>query len=209
MKHNACENYIAQGNVCCGIYISGPPHYCTESNKSMQVLLTISWVSQLSADHSGIWHIPPVITHCAICVVDTDLHPALSYISTIYQYHITIEACWGTQQRRFHLIFTPFSTPELTQSHNKLLAGIPNTTLYLLQIVPLPKNPWLHVQSKLPSVFKHWAFSSQMLFLGSHSLISEKEVCAAFSTLVSHHSRICNYYSYWPVQLNPVPPTSW
>ena len=129
-------------------------------------------------------------SHTVPCVVDTDLHPALSYISTIHQYHITIEACWGTQQRRFHLIFTPFSTPELTQSHNKLLAGIPNTTLYLLQIVPLPKNPWLHVQSKLPSVFKHWAFSSQMLILGSHSLISEKEVRAAFSTLVSHHSRI-------------------
>jgi len=40
-ENNACENYIAQGNVCCGIYnaccgiymyVSGPPHYCTESN---------------------------------------------------------------------------------------------------------------------------------------------------------------------------------
>ena len=84
MKHNACENYIAQGNVCCGIYVSAPPHYCTESINSTQFLLTISWVSQLPADHSGIWHIPPVVTHCAVRVVDTDLHPALSYISTIH-----------------------------------------------------------------------------------------------------------------------------
>jgi len=88
------------------------------------------------------------------------------------------------------LILTPFSTPELTQSHNKLFAGTPNTTLYLLQIVPLPKNPWLHVQSKLPSVFKHLAFSSQMLILGSHSLISEKEIHTVYQQLVSHHSRI-------------------
>ena len=41
-EKNACENYIAQGNVCCGKYVSAPPHYCTESIKSTQVLLTIS-----------------------------------------------------------------------------------------------------------------------------------------------------------------------
>ena len=56
----------------------------------------------------------------------------------------------------------------------KLLEIILKTTgFYLLQIVPLPKNPGLHEQSKLPSVFTHWAFSSQTSLLDSHSLMSE------------------------------------
>ena len=39
--------------------------------------LTVSSVSQLCTDHSGLQLIPEVITHCAICIVIAHLHPTL------------------------------------------------------------------------------------------------------------------------------------
>ena len=190
----------------------------------MQVWFTINWVSQLSADHSGIWHIPLVITNCAVCVVDADLHPTLSCICTIHQYHFTIETCWNKQKKSFA---TPSSTFCEVMT-NQLLE-----LAHLLQIVPLPTNPRLHMQLKSPSVFTHWAFSSQISVPDSHSLISEREVYRAWSTpnksfwqrsQFSLYLRDClqhlysisffctdtlQSFSYWPVQSNPDPSTSW
>ena len=45
----------------------------------------------------------------------------------------------------------------------------------LLQLVPVPVKPTLHVQVKLPIVSEHVAFRSQLCLFVEHSLMSEDD----------------------------------